>query len=99
MLERPGPEQEVHDTPLVRLEPVQLDRRHRPQVEPIDVDRVDQRPLELPVVGDRRANERRPDFLQHLLLWALDTVAKGNMYSFLAMAESGESLCMIVGRM
>src|SRR5262249_54996646 len=31
-LERPTPEQEVHNAALVRLQPVQLDRRDRPEV-------------------------------------------------------------------
>ena len=31
-LERSGAEQEINNTPLMGLEPVQFDRRHRPQV-------------------------------------------------------------------
>src|SRR5262245_16576179 len=71
-LERPGPEQEVHDAPLVRLQPVQLDRGDRADVQPVDVDRVHQVALELLVGGDRRADQRRADPGQHLVLRALD---------------------------
>src|SRR5262249_30804378 len=35
-------EQEVDDTPLVRLQPVELDRRDGPEVQPVDVGGVEQ---------------------------------------------------------
>src|SRR5260370_762101 len=70
-LEGAGAEQEVDDAALVRLEPVEFDRRDRPEVEPVDVDGVDQLPLPLLVLRDCRAHQRRPDRLQHLLLRAL----------------------------
>ena len=41
-LERAGAEQEVDDVAFVRLKPVQLDRRDRPDIQPIDVDGVDE---------------------------------------------------------
>ena len=41
-LKRPRPEQELDKVAFVRLQPVQLRRRHGPQVEPIDVHRIDQ---------------------------------------------------------
>src|SRR6266536_5059404 len=51
-LKRPRPEQKVHDVSLVRLEPVQLDRRDRTDVEPIDVGGVYQLALPLLVRGN-----------------------------------------------
>ena len=52
-LERPGAEQEVDNIPLMRLQPVELDRRQRPQVQPIDVRGICQGTLELFVLRDR----------------------------------------------
>ena len=46
ILERTVPEQEVDDVAFVRLEPVQLDRLHFADIEPIHVGGIDQRPLE-----------------------------------------------------
>jgi hypothetical protein len=47
-LERLAAAEEVDDTSLVRLEPAQLGRRHRTDVQAVDVRPVEQRPLELP---------------------------------------------------
>src|SRR5262249_48613830 len=63
-----GAEQEIDDVALVRLQPVELDRRDRPEVQPVDVRRIDELPLPFLVVGDDAAHQRRPDRLQHLLL-------------------------------
>ena len=41
-LERPRAEQEIDDVAFVRLQPVELDGRHRTEVEPVDVHRVDE---------------------------------------------------------
>ena len=46
-LERARAEQEVDDVAFVRLEPVELNRRHGAEVQAIDVHRVDQLPPEL----------------------------------------------------
>src|SRR5437588_86824 len=51
-LERPRSEQEIDDAALVRLQPVQLDRRHRAEIESIDVRSVQQGPLKLLVLSD-----------------------------------------------
>src|SRR6266852_9868583 len=42
-LERPRAEEEIYQVTLVRLQPVQLRRRHRTDVQPVHVDGVDQR--------------------------------------------------------
>src|SRR5678815_4571126 len=76
-LERALAEQEVDDAPLVRLEPVQLDRRDRPDVQPVDVHRVDQRPLELRVAGHGAGDQRRADLFQHLFLRAFHDGREG----------------------
>ena len=47
----PGAEQEIDDVAFVRLQPVQLDRRDRPEVQPVDVRRVEQAALELLVLA------------------------------------------------
>src|SRR4051794_32559725 len=77
VLKRPRPEQEIDDASLMRLQPVELDRRDRSDVQPVDVRRVDQRSLELLVFRYRRANQRRPNLFKHLLLGALDDGAEG----------------------
>src|SRR5437588_6608156 len=67
-LKRPCPEEEIHNAPLVWLQPVQLDGRDRTQIEPVNMNGIRQRPLELLVLGNRRTDERRSDRLEHLLL-------------------------------
>lgn len=71
-LKRPGAEQELHYVALVRLQPVELDGRDWPEVQPVDVCRIDQLPLELLVVCDCGADECGTDPLQHLVLRAPD---------------------------
>src|SRR5207249_9508188 len=76
-LKRTGPEEEVDDAAFVRLQPVELDRLERAEVEAVDVDRIGQGPLELRVLGNGRAHQRRADLLQHLGLRAFDDGAEG----------------------
>src|SRR5438445_10667156 len=76
-LKRTGPEEEVDDASLVRLQPVELDRLERAEVEAVDVDRVGQGPLELRILGHGRAYQRRADLLQHLFLRTFDDGAEG----------------------
>src|SRR5713101_602996 len=71
-LERPGTEQELDEVAFVRLQPVQLRGRHRPEVEPIDVHGVDETAAKRGVAGDGAAHQRRADRVQHLRLRALD---------------------------
>src|SRR5262249_14173077 len=71
VLERAGAEEEIDDAALVRLQPVELDRRHRADVQPVDVNRVDELALPLAVVGDGAAHEGGADGCEHLLLRAL----------------------------
>ena len=84
-LERARAEQEVDEVAFVRLQPVQADRRDRPDVQAVDVRGVESAGAGASgVVGDRRADQRRPDRLQHLVLRALRPPStNGNMYSFL----------------
>src|SRR4051812_26107475 len=51
-LEGTRAEQEIDDVAFVGLEPVELNRRNRTEVEAIDMDRVDQAPAEVRVIGD-----------------------------------------------
>ena len=41
-LKCPRAEQKLHDIPLVRLQPIELDSRNRPYIQPVDMLRVDQ---------------------------------------------------------
>src|SRR5207244_3329349 len=52
-LERTGAEQKLHDVSFVRLEPVELNRRDRTQIQTIDVHGVDERLAERRMAGDR----------------------------------------------
>src|SRR5574341_1461157 len=45
-LKRPWPEEEFHNVPFVRLQPVELDCRDRPQVQAINVRRIQELSLE-----------------------------------------------------
>src|SRR5262245_9137881 len=65
-LEGSGPEEELDESALVRLQPVQLDCRHRSEVESSYVHRVEQRSAERRVARDRRADQRRADRIQHV---------------------------------
>ena len=56
----------------MRLHPIELDRGNGTDVEPVDVHGIGQGPLERDVLRDARANQRRADFLDHLVLRALD---------------------------
>ena len=97
-LERPGPEQEIDDVALVRLQPVELDRRHRADVQPVDVRRVEQ----------GRWNFASSVMAEHTRVGPIDssifscghstTVQNGNMYSFLAIARLRRSQWITVGR-
>src|SRR5688572_15797373 len=71
-LKRPRPEQKIHDAPLMRLKPVQLHRRNRADVEPVDVTRIQKFTTELGILGDSRAHECRPNLGQHLILRTFD---------------------------
>ena len=68
----------------------ELGRRHRAEVQPVDVHRVEQLPLELRLAGDRRADQRRPDRSSIFACGHSTTVTNGNMYSFFAIAASGD---------
>src|SRR5262245_33341928 len=70
-LERSRPEQEVDEVSLVRLQPVQLRGPHGPEIEAIDVDRVEQPAPQRRVLRQGGADERRPDRLDHLRLGTL----------------------------
>ena len=76
-LKCPGPEQEVDDVAFVRLQPVQLNRRHRTKIEPIDVHGIDQLAAESLIAGDGAADERWPDRRNHLFLRTLDHGREG----------------------
>src|SRR5215510_11754362 len=56
----------------MRLKPVELNRRHWPKIEPIDVSRIDQVSLKLLIVSYRASDQCASDLLEHLFLWALD---------------------------
>src|SRR5262245_31691509 len=64
-LESAGPEEEIDDAPFVWLQPVQLDRRERADVQAVNVGGVEQGPLKRLVLRDGRANECPPDGIQH----------------------------------
>src|SRR5437660_11695245 len=76
-LKRPRSVQEIDDAAFVWLHPVQLNRLERAEIEPVDVDAIGRGALELGVVGDRRANERRSDVCALLLLPAFPHGADG----------------------
>src|SRR5262249_3544113 len=82
-LEGSRPEEEINDVAFVRLQPVQLDRRYRSDVQPVDIRRVEERALKSPVRSDRRADESRSDGVDHLVLGALHDGDKGE-HVFLA---------------
>ena len=69
--------QEFHNVPLMRLQPVELDGRYGPQVQPVDMRRIHQLPLELFVESDCAGHERRADSFQHFVLRAPDHAHKG----------------------
>ena len=77
VLESAGAEQEIDDVALVRLQPVERDRLHRSDVEPIDVGGIEQRLRELGVLCDAAANQRLVNLFDHLILWAIDNRHKG----------------------
>ena len=89
-LERPGAEQELDDVAFVRLEPVELNRRHRTEVQAIDVHRVDQRAAQLRLAGDRVQTSVGPIASSIFASGHSTTVTNGNMYSFFAIAASGD---------
>src|SRR5262245_47921868 len=71
-LKRSGPEEEFHNVPFVRLQPIELDRRDRRQVQAIDVCSVYKPALETPVARDGRPHKSRSDPIQYLVLRAAD---------------------------
>ena len=98
-LERAGAEQEVHDAALVRLQPVELDRRDRPDVQPVDVRRrrAGRAGTSCPRVIAEQTSVG-PIASSIFSCGHLTTVQKGNMYSFFAAGCSGESHSRTVGR-
>ena len=56
-LERARAEQEIDDVPFVRLEPIELNRRHWSEIQPVDMDGVHQLLAEFGFVRNRRADE------------------------------------------
>jgi hypothetical protein len=54
----PGAEVEVHDAALVRLKPVELYCRERPDVQAVDVARIEQGPAEFLVFRDARTDSQ-----------------------------------------
>src|SRR5262245_8174296 len=77
ILIRPRPEEELDDVALVRLTPVELCGRHRPQIEPIDVHGVEEPAAEALVARHRGADERGADRVEHLRLRALHDRREG----------------------
>ena len=97
-IDRPGAEQELDDVAFVRLQPVELDRRHGPRFRRSMCIASISCAAKLRVFGDRRADQRRADRLEHLrLAGTRRRVTNGNMYSFFAIAGSGDSQCTTVG--
>src|SRR5690606_15966782 len=68
-LERPVAEHEVDDVPFVWLQPVQLNRLHFADIQPVDVSGVQKFPLPRFVVRQCRTDQRGTDLLEHLFLW------------------------------
>src|SRR4051812_25578075 len=60
-LERARAEQKIDDVAFVRLEPVELNRRDRTEVQPVDVHGIDEPTPKVRVIGDRAADKRRSD--------------------------------------
>src|SRR3954471_3151016 len=58
-LERARAEQKIDDVAFVRLEPVELNRRDRTEVQPVDVHGIDEPAPKVRVIGDRAADKRR----------------------------------------
>src|SRR3954470_8788598 len=71
-LERARAEQKVDDVAFVRLEPVELNRRNRTEIQPVDVHGIHEAPPKVRVIGDRAADKRRADRVDHPILRALD---------------------------
>src|SRR5215831_2978180 len=71
-LERPSAKQKVDDVAFVRLKPIELDRRHGPEVQSIDVHRIHETTSKLWVGGDGAADERWTDCVNHPIARALD---------------------------
>src|SRR4029450_3900397 len=71
-LERTCPKQEVDQIALVRLHPVQLCRWNRPEIQAIDVHRVDELLSEFGLTRDRAAYKCRADRVEHLCFRTLD---------------------------
>ena len=78
----------------------ELDRRDRADVQPVDVRRVGQlRCWNCSSFGDRRADQRRADLLEHLVLRALDDGGEREHVFLLGDRRCrATSQCMIVGR-
>ena len=83
-LKRARPEQELDDIAFVRLQPVELDRRNRSDVEPVDMLRVDQRPLELRILVIALQTSVGPILLSISSCGHLTTLTNGNMNSVFA---------------
>src|ERR1041385_1384757 len=71
-----GPEKELNDVSFVRLKPIELNSRHRSKIQPIYMRRIDELLLELLIISNRTAHERRPNALQHFVLRTLDHAHK-----------------------
>src|ERR1700677_1363908 len=71
-LKRPRTEQKLDNIALMRLQPVELQRRDRSQIQSIDLRGVDQSSLPLRVLRDGATHQRGTDIFEHLLLRTLD---------------------------
>ena len=57
---------------LMRLEPIEFDGGQRPQIQPVDMRRIDQFALERFIFGNCRYDERTTDICQDLILRTFD---------------------------
>ena len=75
-----------------------LRRGDRSEVQAIDVLGIEQRAPERRIVGEAGGDQRRPDRRRASAACGHSTtVAKGNMYSFFAIAASGDAQKTTVG--
>ena len=90
-LKRARAEQELDDVAFVRLQPVELRRRHRAEVQPIDVHRVEQLPRGTPRCTVIAVHTSVGPIASSIFASGHSTtVTNGNMYSFFAIAASGD---------
>src|SRR5206468_2192711 len=71
-LKRPRAEEKLDDVALVRLQPVELDGGDGAEIQTVDVRRIEQLALPLPVLGDGAAHQRGTNLPDHLFLRAAD---------------------------